>query len=83
MVSRRYPLGRGGTRLPDDAQSARRGQRAALPGAKFGRWSTRDAPILQKPWTTSAGATRLRAVLDGPLIVPLDSPVTHDQHRAG
>lgn len=42
-----------------------------------------DAPIIQKPWTTSDFLARIRAVLDGPPNVPPDSPVTHAQHRAG
>ena len=42
-----------------------------------------DAPIIQKPWTTSDFLARVRAVLDGPPNVPPDSPVTHAQHRAG
>jgi signal transduction histidine kinase len=42
-----------------------------------------DAPIIQKPWTTTEFLTRVRTVLDGPPNVPLDATVTHDPLRTG
>ncbi len=42
-----------------------------------------DAPLIQKPWTTSELLARIRAVLDGPPNVPPDNSRQHDNHRAG
>lgn len=42
-----------------------------------------DAPIIQKPWTTSDFLARIRGVLDGPPNVPPDTSVTNEHSRAG
>jgi two-component system, cell cycle sensor histidine kinase and response regulator CckA len=42
-----------------------------------------EAPIIQKPWTTSDFLARIRSVLDGPPNVPLDFSVTNEHSRAG